>query len=222
MPGIVSMVERKATPKELSDEMVRIGRIIFMVLMLIWAGFLVNGQQFVVLWAGAENKDAYLVALILMTAYVLVLTEAIGTQVLWALNEHKEQSFLKMGIVLANILLTVILIKWQPLIGATLGTFISLIVGDIVVMNIIFVKKIGINLFAYYKGIMKGIIPSAAIAVCFGFGFSFFFSGSWLTVIANGIIMVSVYVLCMWLFGLNKYEKTLFGSIIKKVIKKKK
>ena len=35
MPGIVSMVERKATPKELSDEMVRIGRIIFMVLMLI-------------------------------------------------------------------------------------------------------------------------------------------------------------------------------------------
>lgn len=222
MPGIVSMVERKATPKELSDEMVRIGRIIFMVLMLIWAGFLVNGQQFVVLWAGAENKDAYLVALILMTAYVLVLTEAIGTQVLWALNEHKEQSFLKMGIVLANILLTVILIKWQPLIGATLGTFISLIVGDIVVMNIIFVKKIGINLFAYYKGIMKGIIPSAAIAVCFGFGFSFFFSESWLTVIANGIIMVSVYVLCMWLFGLNKYEKTLFGSIIKKVIKKKK
>ena len=222
MPGIVGMVERKASPKELLDEMVRIGRIIFMVLMLIWSGFLINGRQFVILWAGADNEDAYIVALILMSAYTLVLTESIGTQVLWALNRHKEQSFLKIAIVLVNIVLTVFLIKWQPLIGATLGTFISLMAGDIIVMNYIFVKKIKINLLSYYAGIFKGIVPSAALAVLSGWLLSLVYSGSAAATGVNLLLMVLVYAAAMWLFGMNGYEKQLVGSLFRKIIRFKK
>ena len=75
------------------------------------------------------------------------------------MNQHKEQAILKGIIVLLNILLTVVLIKWQPLIGATIGTFISLVLGDVVVMNVIFRKKLKMNLGYYYKGLTKGIMP---------------------------------------------------------------
>ncbi len=222
MPGIVGMVERKASPKELLNEMVRIGRIIFMVLMLIWSAFLINGREFVILWAGAENSDAYIVALILMSAYSLVLTESIGTQVLWALNQHKEQSFLKIAIVLVNIILTVFLIKWQPLIGATLGTFISLIAGDIIVMNIIFIKKIKINLLTYYSGIFKGILPSALLSILCGWLLSLVYSGGVAATGVNLLLMTAVYAAAMWLFGMNGYEKQLFGSLLRKIIRFKK
>lgn len=217
MPGIVSLVEKKASSKALLDEMVRVGRIVFMVLVLIWSGFLVCGRQFVVSWAGKDNEQAYLVALILMTAYVFVLTESVGTQILWARSEHKEQSLLKIAIVLLNILLTILLIKWQPLLGATIGTFISLALGDVVLTNIIFVKKLKINLFSYYRRLIKGIIPSAVLTVLLGKVFSMFFSGGWLILGANIVLMVLVYTVAMWLFGMNEYEKRLCLSLVKKM-----
>ena len=124
--------------------MIRIGRIIFMALSVIYVGFIVCGREFIVLWAGNDNTNAYYVTAILMSAYIIILTESIGSQILWALNEHKEQSFMKIAVVLLNILLTAFLIKWNPLIGATIGTFISLFLGDVVVLTIILKKKLKI------------------------------------------------------------------------------
>lgn len=217
MPGIVGMVERGADAKALTDEMIRIGRIIFMVLGLIWGGFLVCGQQFITLWAGKENNDAYLVALILMTAYMFILTESIGTQILWAMNQHKEQAILKIVIVLLNILLTIALIKWKPLLGATIGTFISLMLGDAIVMNIIFCKKLKMDLWYYYKGLAKGILPSVLIAIAVGFAVRYIWrGGGWIGLVIKVAIICFIYAVCMFLFGMNPYEKNLAFSIFRK------
>ena len=215
MPGIVSMVENNADAKLLNKEMVRIGRIIFMILILIWGCFLVNGNNFIVLWAGKENELAYYVALILMFAYIFVLSESIGTQILWALNEHKEQSYLKMFIVLINILLTIILIKWNPLFGATIGTFLSLILGDVGVMNYIFAKKLKIDLKYYYFNLLKGILPSIVLTVTIGFLMNQVFSITWIGLILKVSSMCVIYAICMLVFGMNKYEKSLVKSVLR-------
>lgn len=220
MPGVVRMVENNATPNELCAEMVRIGRMIFMILGIIWVGFIVYGKQFILLWVGESKLDAYFVAFVFMAAYMFILTEAIGTQILWAKNEHKVQSILKMGIVLLNILLTIALIKWNPLFGATIGTTISLILGDIVVMNIIFIKKIKINLVTYYKGIFKGILPCLLISLVAAYLVSFLNLNGWIGFIVNVLIMVAIYSVSMLTFGLNQYEKKLIFDITSKFIRR--
>lgn len=217
MPGIVKMVESGVDSKTLTDEMIRIGRIILIVLGLIWGGFLACGQQFITLWAGADNSNAYFVAVILMTAYMFILTESIGTQILWAMNQHKEQAILKGIIVLLNILLTVVLIKWQPLIGATIGTFISLVLGDVVVMNVIFRKKLKINLGYYYKGLTKGILPCIAVATAVGFVARHFLkNGGWISLLLEVAIICLVYAVCILTFGMNTYEKNMVLSVLRK------
>lgn len=217
MPGIVKMVESGADSKTLTDEMIRIGRIILIVLGLIWGGFLACGQQFITLWAGADNSNAYFVAVILMTAYMFILTESIGTQILWAMNQHKEQAILKGIIVLLNILLTVVLIKWQPLIGATIGTFISLVLGDVVVMNIIFRKKLKMDLGYYYKGLAKGILPCIAVATAVGFVTRHFLkNGGWISLLLEVAIISLVYAVCILMFGMNPYEKNMVSSVLRK------
>lgn len=217
MPGVVKLVERKASPTETVGEMIRVGRIIFMVLALIWCGFLVCGHEFVNLWAGAQNSQAYIVAIILMFAYMFVLTESIGTQILWAMNQHKEQAILKIIIVLLNIIFSIILIKWTPLIGATIGTFISLAIGDIAVMNIIFRKKLNINLCNYYKGIFKGIVPCLLVTVGIGLLASYLMPDGWLWLCIKVFIMVLSYIIIMYLFGMSKYEHNLCYSFLKKI-----
>ena len=220
MPGIVKMIESKASSKQITDEMIRIGRMVLIVLMLIWGGFIVSGEQFIILWAGKANEEAFKVALILMTAYVFILAESVGSQILWAMNEHKEQSVLKMAIVLANIVLTVLLIKWNPLIGATVGTFISLMAGDVITMNVIFVKKLKINLSSYYLGLFKGILPCTVLTVIIGFLTRGFFPKSWFGLLCSIAVMTVIYGAGMLLFGMNSYEKGLAKSMINKILKR--
>ena len=222
MPGVVRLVEKKSSGKIICDEMVRIGRIIFMILGLIWSGFIVVGREFVVLWAGADNSNAYYVAAILMTVYLFIVTQAIGTQILWAKNEHKEQSLLKMAIVLVNIFLTILLIKWNPLIGATIGTFISLFIGDVVVMNIVFYKNLKISLRQYYSGLFKGLGFCILSTTGIGFLINLLPFSGWICLILKIGFVSSVYLVLLWLIGMNKYEKNLLISVVdlKKFLKR--
>ena len=214
MPGVVALVERRPTGETLTNEMVRIGRLVFMVLGLIWSGFLVLGQQFVTLWAGSVNDDAYYVALILMAVYTFILTQAIGGQILWAMNQHREQAVLKFGIVVFNIVATVLLIRWNPLFGATIGTFLSLLLGDVGVLNFILVKKLRIRITSYYAGLFRGILPCLIVAVAVGLAVRFAVPAGWLGLILNAGVMCGVYALAMILRGLNGYEKKLFYGML--------
>lgn len=220
MPGVVAMVEKGATPYALQMEMIRIGRIILIVLLAILGGFLLYGQQFISLWAGPDYVQSYYVTAILMLAYALIQTQAIGTQILWAKNQHKEQAILKFSIVLLNIGLTILLIHWNPLIGATIGTFLSLFLGDILVMNIVFRKFIGISLTSYYKGLFHGILLVVGITLCANYLFSLLSLRGWLGLVINIGVYVSTYAALMYVIGFDASEKNLLKTIFSKIAKR--
>ena len=215
MPGFVKLVEQNASAQRICEEMVRIGRLIFIILGLIWSGFVVLGQQFINLWAGSLNSDAYYVALILMSAYLIILTESIGSQILWAKNEHKEQALLKLGAVVLNVALTAILIRWNPLLGAAIGAFTSLFVGDILVMNLVYSRKLGISLRRYYTGLFKGLLPGILITAGLGLAIDLLPVYGWAGLILKIAAMCLVYAVVLWMWGLNGYEKKLIMSLLR-------
>ena len=216
MPGIVKMVENKPSSRQLLDEMIRIGRYILIILSLLWGAFLLFGKQFVILWAGSDNSQAYYVALIMMSAYIFIYTESIGSQILWAMNEHKEQAIIKFIIVIISSVLSIFLIRWNPLMGATIGTFIALLIGDIVVMNYVFHKKIGIDLHKYYKGLFRGILPSTVISISFGYMIKAIGMIGWSGFLINITLVSVVYIICILSFGANESEKVQLYSFLAK------
>jgi len=221
MPGVVRMVENGGDSKTICSEMVKVGRFIFMVLGIVLVTFIIFGKQFIVLWAGEANEDAYYVAVILMSAYLLILMQSIGGQILWAKNMHKEQSILKICIVLINIGLTIGLIFWRPLIGAAIGTCISLVLGDIVVSNIIYKIKLKISLLDLFLGYARGILISLIVAFGAGFGFSFLKLPDWWGLAINVLVPLSTFIICMIIFGLNKQERLFFSKIFKSIFRRK-
>ena len=214
MPGIVAMVSRKASDEELCGEMIKIGRITYMICMIIWVGFLICGKRFILLWAGDENVQAYYVAVILMLAYMFIQTLSVGQYVLWAKNEHKELAEIKLVIVICNILLTILLIQWNPLLGATIGTFISLFLGDIVAITIVFKKKIHINIIRYYYLLMRGTTLAAILCALVGAILNSFTPDSWVGLLLVVGAMVIVYTGIMYICGLNSFEKKLVLSVL--------
>lgn len=215
MPGIVTLVEKGGNTRQFLNEMIRIGRILFMVLGVIWACFLLYGRQFVVLWAGEENSNAFYVAMLLISAQLPIITQTVGTQILWAKNEHREAAIIKIVIVLLNIALTIALIQWRPLMGACIGTFISLILGDIVARNIVYKKKIGISITQYYCGLLKGILPSIIIVLISGLLIRQSFDSEWAGFFVKVFLSCCVYMICLLLFGMNQYEKKLVMTLLK-------
>lgn len=219
MPGVVKMVESGASPRQLQDEMVRIGRYSFAMLGMIFVGFLINGETFLKLWVGEGYRQSYYIALMLMLAYLFIITEGIGTQILWAKNRHQAQSILKLAIVIANVVLTVFLIRWEPLIGAALGTFISLLIGDILCMNVVFKKEIGISIKGYYGGLFKGILPCLALSGLSGYAVSLLPLTGIVGFAINLSVMLAVYALTMWLFGFRQSEKSMLLGLLKRLKK---
>ncbi len=217
MPGIVTLVEKKATSEQICDEMVRIGRIMLMSMSVICSAFAIYGRQFITLWVGEGNAAAFYVAFLLMIVYTFEISETVGKHVLYAMNEHKEQSILKFCVVILNIFLTIVLIKWNPLLGATIGTVISLAIGDIVVQNIIYRKKIGISLKKYYKGLLKGILPCNIITIIVGALFKLIGLSGWGGFIVNVAVMCAAYAAVMWILGMNEYEKGIVRSMFNKI-----
>lgn len=222
MPGVVKLVEGGAGPRELQNEMIRIGRYAFTMLGLIFVGFLVNGRSFIRLWAGAEYEQGYYVALMLMFAHMIIMTQSIGTQILWAKNKHQLQSVIKFVIVAGNILLTIFLIRWDPLMGAAIGTVISLLLGDVLSMNIVFKKEIGISLKAYYTGLFKGILPCLLLSALAGTGVKLLPVSGITGLILNVLVMTAVYAAAMWGFGFNKSEKNMVRGLLCKLTNKQK
>ena len=218
MPGVVRLVETGASSESLLAEMVKVGRLVFMVLGLLLGGFLVVGEQFVIVWAGAENADGYWVALILMSAMILYLTQAIGSQILWAMGRHKVQAILNVGVALANIGLTVVLIKWNPLIGASLGTAVAILIGNVAVMNIVFTKDIGVSMWQYYAGLFRGILPSLVLAVLAGLVVRLGGLSGVSGLVVGGLAILLVYGAAMIAFGLNNYEKGLLAPILRRTL----
>ena len=222
MAGVVRLVESGANSKALQDEMVRIGRIVFMMLGMVFTVFLVNGTDFMVLWAGEDYSRGYMVAAAIMVPTMFTLVQSIGNQILWAMNKHRTQAVVQIVSALINIVLTAFLIKWNPLVGAVVGSVIALTVGDVICMNVMFKKEIGISLIGYYTGLFKGILPSLLLSV--GAGLLFNLIGlskyGWLGLVINCGVMVLVYVICMLIFGMNTSEKRMVFNIFKKIFVK--
>lgn len=222
MPGLVKLVESGADSKKYESEMVRISRIVFMALSLVWTVFAVNGEDFVVLWAGEVNKRAYFVAIVLMFPQMLSYVQGVGFQLLQAMAKHKVPSIITSVSAILNIIITIILIQWNPLIGAVAGGFIALFLCEFVVMTIMYKKLIGIRLTVYYRGLFKGILPCLIVTTIAGLGFRMLNLNrfGWIGFIVNCGVMLAIYGVTMLLYGMNNYEKQLIFKPLKKILKK--
>lgn len=212
MPGLVRIVESGGDKSKIQHEMEKTGRIIFMSLIFILSCFAIVGQDFIKLWAGDGFQESYVVTLLLMSVQTITITEVVGSQVLWAMNQHKEQAVAKITIVLINIIFSIALIKWRPVLGAVIGTVISITIGDIVVMNVIYKKKLSFNVKHYFSEIFKGTIICILISSIVGVLLKQCLPSGWSSIVLPIVIMGIVYWLLMWKYGFNSVERDIVKS----------
>lgn len=166
IPQINRLVTR-ARDSELTRLFTRVGRVQFMLLALVLTGFWFVGQPFLLAWGGEEYKGAYPIALLLMATTTVPLIQNMGIEIQRAKNMHQFRSKVYIGMALVNVLVSIPLGKRYGGFGCALGTAFSMIVGNGLIMNVYYHKKIGLDMIYFWREILR-IVPAMMIPVLFG------------------------------------------------------
>lgn len=91
-PQINRIVARGEGDEQLTKLFTRVGRIQFMLLMLVLTGFVFVGEPFICTWGGEEYGAAYWIALLLIAPVTVPLIQNIGIEIQRAKNMHQFRS----------------------------------------------------------------------------------------------------------------------------------
>lgn len=220
VPKVNRIVAESNDNNQLTKLFARVGRIQFIVLDLILSGFIFFGYPFVKMWAGEEYGASYAVAILLIVPVTVPLVQNLGIEIQRAKNMHKVRSIVYLFIAIANVFVSIPLIKLMGPAGAALGTAISLFAGNIIFMNWYYHARIGMNMIYFWQEIAK-FIPALIAPCVVGIAIMKFVNITGpvkLGVFAG--IYAAVYGLSMYFLGMNEEEKQLVMGPIRKIIRK--
>lgn len=191
-----------------------------MVLGLILSGFIFFGVPFVKIWAGAEYDASYAVALLLIIPVSVPLIQNLGIEIQRAKNMHKARAVVYLAIAIANVFISIPLIKLMGPAGAALGTAISLIAGNAIFMNWYYHARIGMNMIYFWKEIAK-FIPALIVPCVVGIAIMKLVNITGLVKLGVfAVIYATVYGFSMYFLGMNEEEKQLIWGPIRKILRK--
>ena len=193
---------------QFSRLMTRVGRVQYLVLMLIASGFVIFGQLFITdIYSSAEYAQAYPVALLLMLPAFVPLTQNVGIEIQRSLNKHQIRSILYFCMALLNTLISIPLAKKYGAVGSALGTAIALVLANGFIINIYYQKGLGLDMGYFWKNflsISKGMILPAIL------GFLIMRYVRYRNLVEYFLSIVAytlAYCASMYAFGMNESER---------------
>lgn len=216
--------ENKENPQKEHDELtglfVRVGRIQYILLLLIMTGIILFGREFISFWAGSEYGQSYYVALLLVIPATIPLCQNIGIEIQRAKSIHQFRSIIYFFMAIINLVSSVFLCQIFGAVGSAFGTCIATLIANILVMNLFYHKKCNIDIILFWKNIIsisKACILPVFVAVMLNV---FFQTGNVISLLIRIGFYSLIYFSSMWLLGLNSYEKSLIRKPLKLLLRK--
>ena len=213
-PRVHSIINKNKDNKEkcfseLNSLFVKIGRIQFLILALVASGIVIFGKAFICFWVGNGYEDSYYVALLLIIPASIALIQNLGIEIQRAENKHQFRSYAYIIMALVNLIMSIYLCQIYGAIGSAIGTAVSLILANGLIMNIYYHLKCGIDVIAFWKNIIQmslGLILPVGISFLLPIYFDYYTKTGF---IAGVAIYTLVYCVSMWFVSMNQYEKSL-------------
>ncbi len=217
IPRVNYIVANNDDSNELNKLFIKVGRIQFLILGLVITGYIIFGKEFIALWAGRGYDEAYIIGLFLMIPVTVPLIQNLGIEIQRAKNKHKVRSVVYLFAATVNIIVSIPFIKYWGASGAAVGTAVSLTAGNIVFMNWYYHKKMKLDMIYFWKSIFGIFVPVVFTAVLGVILKKMLLQPE---NIISLILVISIYcviyLVIIWLFGMNRQEKNLIIKPLKK------
>ncbi|UBH11661.1 lipopolysaccharide biosynthesis protein [Macrococcus armenti] len=211
-PSFQKLIANKMDDKVILEYMIKISRHQLIILLFILSGFIIFGRKFLIIWAGPDYENSYLLTVIIMSAITIPLIQNTGLSIIQAMNKQTFRTWVILVITIIMILVAIYSAHLYGALGVALSiAFISYIMYSIII-NLYFHYYIKLNMLKYWKEMFKVIIPISTIT----FGYFIFynfniekFNNIYAYLIFNIIIYSMIYMIICWLLFLNQKDKNL-------------
>ena len=217
LPKMSKLISNNASSNILTSEFIKVGRIQFYIMFLITTGFMVFGKQFIIIWAGNEYIESFYVTLCLIIPALFSLIQNLGLSIMQAMNKYRFKSITTFIMSGFNVLISIFLAKKFGAIGAALGTTISLVVCNIILINIYYYRIIKLNVVEFWKNIFSMFAKLIFSLIIVLILMSFIKLNGVQFILLFGFIYVVLYLMIAYKFVMNTYEKDLINSMLKKI-----
>jgi len=225
LPKVTAMTTKAQSDKSISDLFIKTGRIQFIIMAFILTGFILFGKQFIILWAGADYADVYIIALLFFVPLTIPLIQNLGITILQARNKIRFRALFYIVIAILSLGLQLILVKKYGGIGCAIAISIALVIGHVIGMNIYYYRKQNIDIPKFWKEIGKMSVVPALMGISSYFILRYFQLNSFFTLGTAIAIFSAIYIPLFWLIGMNQIERDIMlvpvnRALVKMKIKK--
>ena len=220
LPKVTAMAVRDTDGKAISDLFIKTGRIQYCVMILVLTGFFLFGRQFIHLWAGEGYDDAYFIAMLFFVPLTVPLIQNLGITILQARNQMKFRSLVYLAISLLSLGAQIPLSKYYGGIGCAVAIAAALTLGQIIIMNVYYQTRQGINIVKFWFEIAKMSIIPAVLTVLTYYVLQQYALDSVVKLVAGIIVYLLVYLPLFFTLSMNSYERDLILKPIKKILKR--
>ena len=217
-PRIMMMASKKEqSMEEVSELLIRIGRLQGYIVLYILSGYFIFGQRFVQVWAGEGYEEAFYIALLTMIPLAIPLIQSVAFSTITAQNKHRFRAVVYAIIAVANVIATYLVLPYWGIIGAAVCTAVAFLIGNGIVMNIYYHRVIKLDIPGFWKSMIGIVLLSVVLS----------FAG-WLVanravtsesiwgLVAGAAVYSLIFWVLNWFVCMNQYEKQLFLGMFKK------
>lgn len=222
VPKVTMMVAVDKSNTELSELMIRVGRLQYLMVSLLASGFIVFGQVFIHYWSGDVYADAYWVSLVTFLPSAIPILQNIAFGVIVAQHKHKFRCCIYFGIAILNAISTFFIIPYFGYIGAAICSGVSYIIGHGIILNIYYKSVIRLDIFGFWMNILKMSFIPVIITVIGYWIVNILIPWNIILMLVEGIGFVLVFILLTWFFTMNEYEKDIFKGLLNSAIRLKR
>lgn len=216
LPKVTGMVALNSSYKEISDLFIKTGRIQNIAMVLILSGFIVFGKPFILLWAGQEYTESYLITVLLFVSLYVPLIQNLGITILQARNQMKFRSLLYIVIAFVALGLQIVFSKLWGGLGCAIAVSGALLIGQGIIMNIYYQKKQYIDIVKFWKEILKmDIVPFFIVGISI-YILSIYAISTWGELLLDMLVFMLLYLPLFYKISMSKSEKELILGPIKK------
>ena len=212
-PQVSMDMSRGIQKQELMKKLISPCRLTAMIGGTVLFGFIAAGKPFINLLYGKENQAAWLIAIILMIPEFFNTINGVLINVLNYLNKRIIRSCALIITTISNIILTIFLIDIWGMFGAAVATCICTIIGQVIIMNIYYMKNLKINIPYMFRHALKGILIYQIIGAAAGFAAGYFIENTIISFLVSGFTFVIVFGIGYMAFGATEKERNKIKKI---------
>ena len=220
-PEVNRLAIEKNDNEALSKLFIRVGKMNNYIVLLPLTGFVLIGREFVTLWVGDKYDLSYYAGIILMWAGYIGALQTLGIDIQNAKNMHQIRSVVLFFVAMINVVISIWFIRMWGIVGTCLGTLLASLTGS-VFMNWYYKRHIGLDIFTFWKEMLKWTIPALLYFVA-----AWFITKqlqlqitTWGGVAAYAIVYAGLYCLLLWFVGFDKDQRGKVAAFVRSKLKR--